>query len=210
MSIRQNMTYIIIGRQGTGKSDSTKSIIQKILSKNDSITKLVVFDEFDSDIWVNLETWDHPEWKNDVVSVIPIDKLLKLKSGKVRICQETDDIKMYLSTFKQLNNSIIVFEDATRYFPSETAPPKELLSILLNAKQRNNEVILIFHSLMDVPKKLVRNIRIIILHHTDDGEVPKKFGNKSIHTAYGLLKKSKNPFQKIAIPINVNTITTTS
>lgn len=205
--VRQNMTYIIAGRQGTGKSDSIKSIIQKILKNNESITKLVVFDEFDSDIWNSMETWDHPEWQNDAVKVIPPEQLLKLKSGKVRICQQRDDIKYYLDIFKQLSNAIIVFEDATRYFPAESKPPSELMSILLNAKQRNTEVFLIFHSLMDVPKKLTRNIRIIILHHTDDDSVPEKFGNKTVHDAFSRLKGTNDPFAKIVIPINVNLTT---
>ena len=58
---------------------------------------------------------------------------------------------------------------------------------------------------MDVPSKLARNCRIIILHHTLDEEVPKKLRNPKIVQAFNHLKKhSDDQFKRVIIPINVN------
>lgn len=204
---RQNMTYIIIGQQGTGKSDLVKNMVKKIFQHNPSINKLVIFDEFDSDIWHSLKTWNHPEWASDRVTVVNEEQLLRLKKGNVRLVQQSDDMNYYMEILSKLRNSIIVMEDASRYFPPEHSVPKKLMSVLLNAKQTNVEIFMIFHNLMDVPARLARNCRIIILQHTEDYECPKKLASPKIKAAFNKLRQpplKNDPYAKVVIPVNVN------
>lgn len=206
MSTRQNLIYVIVGEIGAGKTDTIKNIIRMIMSKNKTIKKLVVFDEFDSDVWKNMKTWDHQESESENLTVVSESELLRLKSGKVRLIQEDFDLKHYCDLFKKVSNSIIVLEDATRYIDPQEKVPKSLRSLITNVKQKNVELILVFHSLLDVHSFVARNCRVIILHHTLDGEVPKKLSNPLIKQAFNELHESplrENPHASKFIPINV-------
>lgn len=201
---RQNMIYLVIGRIGSGKTDDIKNLVMKL---HINFNKVVVFDEFDNEVWHNMETWNHPEWRNTNLPIIPEDKLPYLKHGFCRVIQEKEDNIHYFELFRKLRNTLLVIEDATRMVDPESVLPKPLKQLLFDVKQKNIDLVLVFHSLMDVPAKLARNCRIILLHHTDDADVPKKFTNPKVKIAFDHLKKlspEKEPFARVAIPININ------
>lgn len=207
MSGRQNMVYLVVGRIGSGKTDEVKNIAQTIYQNNASITKMVVFDEFDTDVWRTMETWNHPEWAQIRLPIVSDKQLQLLKSGQVRLIQEIDDTDYYFDLFRKLRNCIVIIEDATRMVDPQEKLPKSLARLIFDVKQKNIELILVFHSLMEVPAKLARHARIIVLKHTDEQECPKKFANPKIKLAFDKLKSmnpEKTPFEKIAIPVNVN------
>ena len=78
MALRQNMIYSVVGEIGSGKTDNMKNIIWEL---REIFNKVVIFDEFDSDVWDTMETWDHPERMNMSIPIIPEEKLLYLKKG---------------------------------------------------------------------------------------------------------------------------------
>lgn len=204
---RQNMVYLVVGRIGSGKTDEIKNIAQTIYENNANINKLVVFDEFDTDVWHTMETWNHPEWVQYRLPIISEKQLLRLKKGQVRLIQTIDNNDHYFYLFRKLRNCIVIIEDATRMVDPQEKLPKSLGRLLFDVKQKNIELILVFHSLMEVPAKLGRHARIIILKHTDEQECPKKFANPKIKLAFDKLKSmnpDETPFERIAIPVNVN------
>lgn len=202
---RQNMIYVFAGQIGSGKTDNTKSVMEKIYSSNSSIDKMVVYDDDDNDTWHTMETWNHSEWKSHQLPIVNQEQLLRLKSGRVRYIGY--DFEKDIYDLSQLRNTVLLIEDSQRFITNTGQPTKHLRHLLLNVKQRNIELILIFHSLMDIPSWLARICRIIILHHTEDHKCPTKFSNPKIAIAFNKLKEitpEAKPFFNIAIPINVN------
>lgn len=200
---RTNRKYLIIGMTGTGKTVFTKKFIRELLRRG-TFQKAIIFDEFESDIWDDMETYDHPEWADTKIPIIPLDKATKLKSGIARIIAEKDDLDYHFKELNKVRNAVILLEDASRSIEAEVKPPKEVMRLFYNVKQVNVDFILVFHSLAEVPKKMFRQVNTIFLFKTGDDKVPDKIKIREITEAYDRLKKSTNPFAKEKITINPN------
>ncbi|WP_107037860.1 hypothetical protein [Brumimicrobium mesophilum] len=203
---RQNFIYIIVGGIGSGKTTNTKRLVNKILDNNESINKLVVFDDGDYDNWESLKSHHNPERGNQKLPIIKEEDLLRLKSGHVRIIQKRDDYTTYVEKFSKLRNSVLVIEDASRWIEAESKVPGVIKKLFLNVKQRNVELFFTFHDLQDVPSWFARKARVIILHHTGDTVVPKKLDKPAIRKAFEALQTTKktNQYDFKVIPVNVD------
>ena len=200
MALRQNMIYSVVGEIGSGKTDNMKNIIWEL---REIFNKVVIFDEFDSDVWDTMETWDHPERMNMSIPIIPEEKLLYLKKGIVRIVQKNEDIEHYYHLFRELRNTVIVLEDSSRFIESEEKLSTPLSKLILDVKQKNIELFFVFHSLMDVPPKLARRTRILIMHKTGETEIPRKWKKPKVISAFKRVMESKDEFFKVSVPLNV-------
>ena len=99
-----------------------------------------------------------------------------------------------------VKNSLIVFEDATRYFPSRLT--KNQKNYLLNSKQNNTDIILVFHFMATVPPDIVKMADFIVLFKTNEGVFDnKKYLHPEMKTAFDLISKSKNNFVNVTIPL---------
>lgn len=200
---RQNMVYLIAGQTGSGKTTTVKHIIQKLRM---NFSKAVIFDEFDSDVWHNMATNDRPEWASEKVPIVDENQLLRLRSGVVRLIQTEAKASHYWQVFNQLRNTIIVIEDSRRMIKPDGELHPDLISLILNCKQKNIELIFVFHALLEINPDLVHRIRILILHHTGENRVPYRFRNFRVLQGFEKLKKHdalKFPFEKVVIPLNV-------
>lgn len=157
---RINTVLAVLGNRGTGKTDLLKSII-----KSSSQQKRLIVDTFDSAVWHNLETWDDPLGANTPVHEITPDQLPFWNTGTYRIFSPDTDALME-EIERYVNNTLVVFEDATKYIGSTLS--KEMKRFILDSKQKNLDLVFVFHSLKDLPRDLVRVIDYITLFKTGD------------------------------------------
>lgn len=195
---RQNQVILIVGQRGSGKTDTTKNLLFPLQK---TFPKIIVFDEFDSDVWHTFETWNNPDRISIPIPKITTEQFKVLKRGVARIIAEKEDLNEYFELFRTYaRNTVLVLEDASRYLEGNLPPM--LKRIVFDTKQTNVDSFMVFHSLADVPPKLARNCNFLILHKTADTSVPEKFKMKNVIEAFEFVNASENQFINRTIRIN--------
>ncbi len=193
---RVNIVMIVAGRRGCGKTTFLKGdkeikkegIIQHYL-KADPNRKILIIDTFDSPVWR-----DVPE--------ITTAKMSTWKKGVYRLV--SSDVDMLMMAIDRLCfNTVVIFEDARRFVGRTLT--KSQIKFVLDSKQKNTDLIFVFHALMDVPFDLVRYGDYITLFHT--GEVwnsylKNKFPNQELERTFAKVNSSKDQYFNETIPIS--------
>lgn len=186
---RTNKVILIVGNRGTGKTDFVKNLIHDM---SENFPKCLIVDTFDSDVWKNLKTWNHPERVNFNVPDLPIEKFKRWKTGIAKM-YSSDTSMMMEHISKYAKNTFITFEDATKYIGSRLE--KETRNFVLDSKQKNLDLVFIFHSLASIPPELVRVSDILILFKTNEGKISQsKYPWPQIPILMDQLKKDKNKY----------------
>lgn len=193
---RTNKVYIEVGTRGTGKTDMIKEVAFKA---SKIFPKVLFVDTFDNPVWANLSTWKHPE-RTDPIPVIPLEKFHLWKKGIGRVY--SSNVKELMTTIQtNARNTFIVFEDATRYIGSKLTD--DVHNFVLDSKQKNLDLVFVFHSLMSVPPDLVRVADILILFKTNEGKIPEyKYPWPEIPKAMKTLRQSSNRYEYKVIQLN--------
>lgn len=191
---RNNIVSLIVGGRGVGKTDFVKNVM-----KASTQQKQLVVDTFDNPPWRTMSTYNDPS--NTVhFPVIDVDLIPRWSSGKYRIA-ESNTSRTMEHIMNHANNALIVFEDATRYIGSK--PSEEIKNFVLDSKQKNLDLIFVFHSLMSVPPDLVRWSDTLTLFKTNEGVPSKsKYPWGEIPIMMEALKKSTNKHENITIQLN--------
>lgn len=186
---RQNFVYIVVGNRGTGKTDFLKNTVSKLLPQ---FQKVLITETMDSDVWKNLATWSNPE--NDAIKIgrIAPEDIHRFKKG-IALTYSSDTDYMFEEIDAELKNAVLVMEDSTKYIASKL--PGNIRKLVLDSKQKNIDIFLVFHSLSAVPPELVRIANFVVLFKTNDGEISKtKYPFPDLHKAAEILNKSTNRF----------------
>ncbi len=194
---RTNKVILIAGNRGTGKTDYVKDLIFKQLNL---VPKCLIVDTFDSDVWRNLKTWNAPENINISVTDIPIDKFKYWKSGVGKMySSDTSEIMQQIGEFAR--NTFIVFEDATKYIGTKLK--EDTRRFVLDSKQKNLDLVFIFHSLSAIPPELVRVSDILVLFKTNEGKISTtKYPWGEIPEMMKKLRADENQYAKIPLLLN--------
>jgi hypothetical protein len=143
---RLNKIILVVGRRGTGKTTFAKKLI--------SVSPLKV---------LILDTFDHPDYRG-IKSIVP-DQVARWKSGNVRL-YTGDPVENCQIIFDSVYNSLIVFEDARRYI--EPTIQKSIRQGIVEHRNRNNDLVFMFHNLKDVPPYLCSMYNSLVLFKTND------------------------------------------
>jgi hypothetical protein len=187
---RFNTVGLIIGTRGTGKTAFIKGdpsvnvpgIIPIYLKKG---IKILIID-----------TLDHPSYRN--VPILPQKNFKKWNKGIVRVIMEPETILKFINLINQsphLNNTFIIFEDAGKY--TERTLPKPFKRLIIDSKQRNIDIIFIYHCFVDTPANIFTKSDYIQLFKTEDAPVVRKNNIRlfdKVNAAYELVKKHPNNF----------------
>lgn len=194
--MRTNKVILVAGTRGTGKTDFIKNVIRNQKSK---FPKTLIVDTFDSPVWKDLSTHDHPEDLKPIPVLSPTN-FKRWKKGLARIYSPNTKSLMQLIAHHS-KNTFIVFEDATRYIGSKVTD--DVNNFVLDSKQKNLDLVFIFHSLMSIPPDLVRVSDVLVLFKTNEGNPPGyKYPWAEIPTAMQKLKASKNRYDNKIILLN--------
>lgn len=153
--MRTNTVTVLLGNRNTGKTVYAKKIMQLALQADKAV--LVI------------DTYDHPSY-NGIERIRP-DEIKKCKRGNIYRCfgGETDII---LDGCKDFYNGLLVFEDATKYI--ENTLTDSMKKVLFDSKQKNVDVLLMFHSWVACPPKIFRIADNLVIKKTGDSAEIRK------------------------------------
>lgn len=153
--MRTNKISILIGNRNTGKTIYAKSIMKAALESGKSV--LVI------------DTYDHPAYS--AVQRIRPDQIGACSPGKIYRCfgSETD---MILNGCNAFYNGLLVLEDATKYI--EQRLNEETKRFFYDCKQKNVDILAMFHSWVACPPVLFRIADNVLIKKTGDNCLVRK------------------------------------
>ena len=175
MSTRTNQVFMLIGKRKTGKTTVGRALIDASLHK-----KILVVD-----------TFEHPDYKD--FETITTDMLPRWKSGRKRILYREDEDLQAIN--EHVRNTLIVLEDCTKYITGDISKPVK--GIIFDSKQKNNDVIMMYHGFSYAPPKLLANVNYITLFKIGENidNYKSKIPNyEIIYKAHKAIQASKNPY----------------
>jgi GTPase SAR1 family protein len=141
--------FIIVGGRGTGKTTYVKELV-----KASSHRRKLVVDTFKNDHY------------SDYMPLQPQD-FARFSSLFGNLHFSSSDIYDYLQYINQgVYNSLVIFEDCLKYI--NTNPQPEVRSIVLDSKQKGNDVIFVYHSFSQVPPKLATWADYFVIFKTQE------------------------------------------
>lgn len=183
MSHRLNKIALIVGGRGTGKTTFVKKVI-KVTPQ----PKVLIVD-----------TFEHPAYAE--VQTITADMLPRWQRGVKRIIIRDFD-QVITAINNHVYNTLIIFEDCTKYF--RTTLPSEVFHIFYDSKQKNNDIILLYHGFRAILPEIMANANTLTLFKI--GENIKRYQSKmdyeAIEPVYNRIQESKNPYENATILIN--------
>lgn len=194
--MRTNKVILIAGTRGTGKTDYVKNLLAKMKG---TFPKCLVVDTFDNPVWLDLSTHDHKD-RMELVPIIQMEQLNRWKKGIARIYHSNTNL-LVEEIEKTVKNTFVVFEDATRYIGSRLSD--QMRRFVLDSKQKNTDLVFIFHNLTAIPPELVRVSDILVLFKTNEGKVNEaKYPWAEIPKMMQELKQSSNRFATKILKLN--------
>ena len=185
---RLNKVSLVLGNRGTGKTYFTRELISKYRASH-SLQKILIMD-----------TLDHPSYSD----IAPIESNMLSRwsgGGTYRIFKGNPDVNLD-AIQRNLKNALIVFEDAGKYIRKNLQ--LDVRQFVIDSKQKNLDLIFIFHGFAATPPELIRYSDIITMFRTDNPEYRKSeiYVYDEIKKNYEQILKSKNPYEKRTIIIS--------
>lgn len=180
MNKRINNVSVVLGRRGSGKTTYIRKLIEEYRIAS-PLQKILIAD-----------TLDHPMYRD--IPAIDIELLKRWKKPNIyRIYgSNTDEILTTINT--HLQNALIVFEDASKYIRRQLSD--DVRSFILDSKQKNLDLIFLFHGFSYVPPEMFRVIDNIVMFRCDNPEYRKNdiVAFDEVKAAYERVIKSENPY----------------
>lgn len=143
---------LVIGMKGTGKTTFTKQNIIARIKK-----KALIVDTYAG----------HPAYAE--YPILPnesLDKLIPKWKSNTFLIAHSDPAQIFPTLNKSLTNCTLVLEDAKKYVTDSVGD--ELKRLIVDHKNKGIDVVLMFHSLSQVPKFIRMMYENIILFKTKD------------------------------------------
>lgn len=192
MDYRANKIYLYVGNRNTGKTDFIKNLIPCMPQP-----KTLIVDTFDSPVWRNFKTWNHPEFESKIIPVITPEQVKNHKYGTFRTF-DSDIDKLQAVISQDVSDCSVILEDASRYYSMNLT--RDQRNYLLNSKQKNVDFHLVFHFLVDIPPKLVKLADFITIFKTGEVSINKdKYTHPDFETAFKYVAQSKNRFENVTL-----------
>lgn len=186
-NVRMNLVTAIVGGRGVGKTTYLLKLVNDLIeSKNQKV--------------LILDTIDHPSYR--MVAKIEADML----SGWVKpavyrlVTSDPDDIIRRVQL--HVKNTLVVFEDASKWI--NKSMQKDVRKMIFDSKQRNNDIIFMFHGFMATPPELFRYVDAVTLFKTGDQPASRKrdmINYVEIEKAWKKVIASKNRYENVTIQI---------
>lgn len=180
---RTNKVTLIIGGRNEGKTDFIKNLIYPLKQQ------VIICDTFDVPVWRNFKTFLHPERVSEEITMCQVEGMMKAKQKAIRVINSNTDL-IFDHIQHHVWNRFIVIEDATRFVDANVQD--NVKNFVLDTKQRNIDLVFTFHSLSDVPPKLIRWSDYITLFKTQENytsTIRNKIPNQKIEKAFERVKQ---------------------
>ena len=128
-----------------------KSVIQY---EKRHFDKTIVTDVEKNDAWENMGTWNNPGGFEEKIQAIEPHQVKYLKKGvKHLYCSDADVLMQTIND--DVKNTLVVMEDGSKYF-DEGRMTRTQKKIVLDTKQKNIDLVILFHGISFIPKKLIK------------------------------------------------------
>lgn len=178
MQPRFNNVGVIIGGRGTGK---TLYVLGSKFTAREEDKKLNIPSVIDLQLRQGfkvliIDTLDHPSYRK--IKILSPAEFLKFKGGVARVYMNPDKVLKLvdeINTNPKMNNTFFIFEDAGKY--TEYKLPPTFKRLIADSKQRNIDVLFIYHCWSDTPNDVFKKgCDFIQLFKTTDGpEIRKSY-----------------------------------
>lgn len=189
---RFNAIGAIFGQRGSGKTDYLRGNpqhglpgIMNIYPKHKDMKVLII------------DTFDHPSYAN--IPVLSPKDFNTWTSGIYRVftpATEVPKLNRFINSHPSIWNTLIVYEDAYKH--TAKTVDRYLRQIMADSKQKNIDVLFMYHSFAQAPPDLYRYLDYIELFKTKDSpQCRKNFMPGYFDEAmkvYEMVKQNKNPF----------------
>jgi len=191
---RQPKFIAICGTNGTGKTFLTKHKLLPQLKRR----YLVVDNDGGEPDWLHLPPLDLSKARDCA------------NFETARTCylwyqNENDKGKFWKYIYMNVHDAVIVLDDCRDYIPPNITNEDSLRNVFSRRRQKMNDMIIIQHSLKDIPKGLIQYLNAIILFNTDDTpeDIATRLGQKWVYDiAVDVQKKARtNPYYHTIIDL---------
>lgn len=156
---RINYVGLTLGKRGSGKTTLIKQLIDEY-QKQHPHKKVLITD-----------TLDHPAYRH--VPAIKTDMIERWKGKGIYRVWDSDTDKMMGAIDKSLSGALVVFEDASKYIRGQLTP--EVRRFILDSKQKDLDLIFMFHGFGYVPPEMWRVIDFVTIMRTDNPATRKDY-----------------------------------
>ena len=188
METRVNKVTLLVGDRGTGKTTLMQGSgalkirgILNIYQQQNPNQKILIIDTFDNPVW-------------RIYQQITREELPGWNTGPRRIFySDTDELMSWIE--KHIVNTVLVFEDATKFIGNRLS--KDVRRFVIDSKQKNLDIYFLFHYMMAVPNDLTRIIDVLILFKTKEiftSQLKSKFPAPIIEQAFKRVTAHKNQY----------------
>jgi hypothetical protein len=197
-----NLVTALAGGRGTGKTDFTKNKIKKVLASRPEI-KVLIIDTFDSQTWRTLATYDDPDNNTSIPIIEPLQVPRWGNDGVrvKRVCSSDVNLSLMIAA-KYCYNMLVIVEDATRFFLNGKLTESQR-NLVLDSKQKNVDLILVFHMVIKIPLELCPYIDLLTLFKTGE-EIKRtrsRFPSPEIEKALQIISRSKNKHINVTLDV---------
>ena len=163
---RSNKLFVYVGGRDAGKTTLLKNVMDYFPQP-----KTLIVDLFDNPVWRTMKTYNHPEWESRQIPIIPLEDIPRHRTGVYHAF--SNDIEVLEDIIKDdVYDTAVLMEDSSRWFEGRLT--KSQRNYVLNTKQRNVDLHLVFHLLSDVPPAIVKHCNYFTLMKTHESFYDKK------------------------------------
>jgi hypothetical protein len=178
---RLNLVTTLFGARGTGKTYFIKNELMPLYSSG----KILIID-----------TLDHPLYRD--IPTIKLSQISRWKRGTYRFYGDPEEIEQLFDLLNRFgNNMLMICEDAQKYTGTQLSRP--LKKLIIDSKQKNIDMIFLFHSWGWVPLDLFRITDRLEIFKTNDSPEDRKSMLKPVWPmvwkAYQEVTKSKTRWE---------------
>ena len=184
---RLNLVTAILGKRGCGKTTYTLALIDKYRQSHPDKRILI------------MDTLDHPAY-GYIPTMTPDMMGRWIRPTTYRMYGSNTD-EMLAAIANDLKNALVIFEDASKYIRKNLQP--EVRAFVLDSKQKNLDLLFLFHGFSFVPPELFRVLDMITIFKTDNPEYRRAelVAYEDILAAYSRVMKSPDPYIKETVRI---------
>lgn len=182
-----NKVTAILGRRGTGKTTYLKELIK---TYNEALPNQKI---------LILDTLDHPSYRD--IPVIDEKLLQRWKKPAIYRMYSSDTDNLLLKVEQHYNNGLLILEDASKYLRRQLS--NDVRRFIFDSKQKNLDIIFLFHGFMAMPKELYSIIDNLVLFKTDDPSFRKNsiMNYQEVKEAYTRVMAHPSPYYNETITI---------
>lgn len=196
--MRFNLVGTIIGQRGTGKSLFFLGSKFSAKAQDKALNIPSVLERYltNQQKVLIIDTLDHPAYRS--IPVLEPKHFAAFKKGICRTWLEPDAVVKLVDKINQaqhFNNTAVVFEDAGKY--TERTLPRPFRRLIIDSKQRNIDLLFMYHAWVDTPGDIFTKSDYIQLFKTEDSPEVRKHKIRlfeKVQAAYQRVKNNPSRF----------------